>query len=117
MTIKAKKSEIRALLAATFPEYAGRTFKIEPAKTVTFWNLNWSGGTRSQFRACSITGQKGGTMDRYNAAAPWNNPAEGKTIELPAGAVIAEHSEFCGKDCGVTFYINPADLPALLPAS
>lgn len=116
MSIKARKSEISKLLAATFPEYTGRTFRVEPATTVTFWNLNWSGGTRSQFRACSVTGEKGGTMDRYNAAAPWNNPAEGKTIELPIGAVIAERAD-CGMRTEITFYINPADLPKLLPAN
>ena len=39
------------------------------------------------------------------------------TIPIPPGAVVVKHTYFCGKDCGLTIYINPADMPAQLTAA
>jgi len=49
--------------------------------------------------------------------APWNNPVEGKEFEIPVGVVVVEHSMFCGKDMGLTFYIRAENASKLLPAS
>ena len=116
MAITAKRRDVAAIVAATFPEYAGRKFRVEPRTTWTLSNLNWDGGTRSQYRTCTVDGaQSLGRADRYNAQPPWANDAEGKVMPVPVGAVIVEHAMFCGKDAGLYIYVNPADMPKLLP--
>jgi hypothetical protein len=46
---------------------------------------------------------------------PADNKAEGTILPIPQGAVIAKEAIYCGIECGITFYINPADMPKLLP--
>jgi len=91
---------------------------VQPAHNgqVGIHGLNWDGGSRNQFRACDLQGNRLGSMDKHNMRAPWNNPAEGQYLPMPQGAVVVEHSIFCGKDDGLTFHINPADLPRFIAA-
>lgn len=114
--IKARRADVKAFVEATFPDYKGRTFKVKAASQVTLYNLNWDGGSRSQYRTCTLTGQRVGSADKWNAVAPWVNVAEGKTLDIPQGCAVVEHAYFCGKDCGLTIYLNPADLPKQLTA-
>ena len=44
--------------------------------------------------------------DSFHPPAPWVNPIEGKRVEVPEGVAVVEHSIFCGKDCGITIYVN-----------
>jgi len=46
----------------------------------------------------------------------FGGPSEVPTVQIPAGCVIAQHTTFCGKDLGVTFYANAADIAPMLPA-
>ena len=111
VTIKVKKSQVKPILAATFPGYKGRTITVEFKPTVTFWNTNWSGGSKNSYVAVSSDGRSA----KLNVPAPWVNIAEGQTVELPQYALIVEHSHFCGKDVGITIYAHPAHLPKWLP--
>lgn len=115
--IRAQRKDVAKLIDATFPEYRGRTFKVEARRSVMLHDLNWSGGSRSQYRACSLDGQFAGSADKHNATAPWENKAEGQSVEIPRGACLVRHSIFCGKDTGLTFYINPEDMPRLLQSA
>lgn len=115
--IKVKRADVKSLITATFPEYTGRKLRVEARESITLYDLNYSGGTRNQYRVCALDGgKKIGSADRFNQIAPWANPAEGQTIQIPEGAVIVEHSMFCGQDAGLTFYVNPANMPSLLTA-
>ena len=38
--------------------------------------------------------------------APWSNPVEGKTCDIPQGFAIVENTVYCGKDCGLTVYMG-----------
>lgn len=114
--MKVKKSDVAEIVKGTFPEYKGRKFLVRASEQVTFSDLNFSGGTRNQYRACAIDGASVESKFNMNSPAPWANPFEGKRIELPAGFLIVEHSVFCGQDCGLTIYANPADMPKLLAA-
>lgn len=110
-TIHVKREDVAPLIGATFPGYQGRKLKVIAATRVEFNDLNWSGGSRSQYRACELTGKALGGMDAYNQAAPWNNPAEGQIIDLPRGACVVKQTIFRGHDTGLTFYIHPDDMP------
>lgn len=113
--IKVARQDVAAIVAATFPSYKGRKFRIAAKDAVSLQDLNWSGGTRSQYRGCTLDGKSSGAADGYNARAPWDNPAEGATIPIPVGFALVEHVIFCGKDLGLRIYVNPADMPKLLP--
>lgn len=94
-TIKVRKTEVAPLVVATFPDYKGRRFSVRVANQVRLDDLNWSDGTRSQYRACTLTGERLGSTDRYNAMAPWDrNQIEGQTLPLVPGAAVVKHTIF-----------------------
>ena len=111
-TMKLNKSQVRDILNATFPEYRGRKFKVEFAEIITFHNTNWGGGTKNTYVAVSSDGR----AKRLGVQAPWINPVEGKTMELPFEVLVVMYTIFCGKDLGITIYAHPAHLPKWLPA-
>jgi len=109
--IKVRKAQIKPLLEATFPNYTGRTFKVEFTDRITFYDTNWGGGSCNQY---SVIAMKSGKTKEVCVPAPWVNTIEGKTIDLPENLVVACHTIFCGKDCGVTFYAHPSRQRALV---
>ena len=111
--MKVSKKDIAPLLAASFPQYSGRRFFVEAAERVTLYDLNWCEGSRNAYRALTIEGKAIGNGQAFNAAAPWNNHAEGKTLDIPQGAIVACQSNR-GQHESITFYINPADMPKLI---
>ena len=113
-SITATRKEVAPLITATFPDYRGRKFRIEPRAQVTLSDLNWDGGTRNQYRSCTTDGRKVGDTDTWNQIAPSLNAAEGATMTLPQGCVLVCRSMFCGKDAGLTLYVHPDDMPKWL---
>ncbi len=114
--IPVRRADVARLVNATFPEYRGRRFVIEARETVTLHDLNWSGGTRNQYRTATLDGQAVGQSDRYNRMAPWENPAEGCTLQIPSGFVVVCRRQFQGRERPLAIYAHPRDLAALLPA-
>lgn len=112
-TFTVRKAQIAPLLAQTFPEYRGRTFKVEFRERVTFGDLHWDGGTRSCYKFLDM---RSGDTQPLPVGNPWNCPFEGKTLELPEDVVVVEHSIFCGQDTGITFYAHPSRQRALMGA-
>src|SRR5947209_2352229 len=111
------RKEVNQIVRGTFPSFKGRKIRVYTSETVTLSDLNWSGGTRSQYRAVTLDGAAVGNVDRYNQVAPWANPVEGVTVPIPAGVVVVEHTIFCGKDMGLRIWTNPEDMPKLLQYS
>lgn len=114
--VKVARKDVEAIVRATFPDYRGRKFKVAATESATLHDLNWSGGSRSQYRSCTVTGHPIGSADRFNRLAPWDHQAEGARVPVPPGAVLVRHSMICGKDTGLTIYVNPADMPRLIEA-
>ena len=112
--MKVSRKDVKHLIDATFPEYRGRKISLVSANEVLYFDLNWSGGTRNVYRTTTITGRPLNGAGEFNAAPPRNNPLEGQTLPLPSGYVCVQHSDFCGKDCGLTIYVNPNDMPKWL---
>ena len=118
------KRDILPLLLATFPDYTGRTFRANLASSVIVHDLNWGDGTRNQYAACTLDGKAIGDSEVWNMCAPWHNAMEGKSCPIPSGVVVATWSIFCGRDMGITFYVNPVqerfaivhEKPLALPA-
>ena len=101
---KVRKDAVRPIVEATFPRYRGRTFKVGFTDTVSFHDTNWGGGSRNTYRAVRMDK---GTVNDLPSFAPWSNPVEGQTVDLPENVVVVEHSIFCGKDMGLRFYAHP----------
>jgi hypothetical protein len=110
LVMKVKRKDVWHLVSDCFPAYKGRKFRVEVTKKVTFYDLNWSGGSRNEYASADIeTGKKLGSMKRFEMMHPMDNVAEGKSVDLPEGAIIVRHSIFCGHDTGITIFINPSD--------
>ena len=109
-SVKVKKSEVAPILAASFPEYRGRTIKIEFTDKVKFYDTNWGGGTRNQYHALTMDG----LGKRVCVRAPWANPIEGQTVILQPGLIVVCHTIFCGQDLGITIYAHPDMKPRML---
>lgn len=101
----------RRVAAAAFPGYNGRHFKLEQRDRVNVTSY-WDGGSRDSFVFVRLA-------DMATVPIASINPlrdAGHAPVELPEGVVCVEHSIFCGKDMGLTFYVRDAKLlplPAL----
>lgn len=111
-----KDRTIAAIVKATFPSYKRKSVRINACAAIALHDLNWSGGTRSEFRACTLAGEERGSTSRYNQCAPWANPAEGMVVPIPAGMIVVRGGYFCGKESILSLHVNPADMPKYLPA-
>lgn len=111
--MKCKKADVWAVAGRAFPEYRGRSFRVSIAGVVTLHDLNWGGGTRNVYKAVPLTRE--GAANGLPTFSPWNNPAEGKTLEIPAGWAVVEHTVFCGTDLGLTVHVGTGDMARVLP--
>lgn len=110
-----EKTLLRKLAKTAFPTWKGRKLYENTTGKVMFTDTNWGGGTRNYYVSLQLaTGKARG----LHVKAPWVNPVEGLTVPIPEGFVVAEHTIFCGKECGVTLYfpntpmLSPTSLPA-----
>src|SRR3990167_6708262 len=108
--IKVTRKQVWPLVKQVFPEYSGRKFSIVPRDTITFYDLNWGGGSKNTYRFVSDSGDIVGLP----VSAPWLEPNEGRTVALPPEFLVLKHTIFCGKDLGITIYTHPANMPRLL---
>jgi hypothetical protein len=116
-TFHVEPKDVQNIIRATFPNYAGKKVSVQGAEEVMITDLNWTGGSRTRYAACTLDGQPTGNADAGNAAPPFRNPVEGKTVPIPQGFALVAHVMFCGKDLGLRIHVNPADMPKYLPVS
>ena len=75
----------------------------------------WSGGSRDTYRAVNL--ESGASRAASNdMASPWDSSRRDQRVDLRDGLAIVKHVYFCGKDLGLTIYVNPTNAAALLPA-
>lgn len=110
MSVKVSRKQAWPLVKGLFPDYNGRKFQIEPCETVTFYDTNWSGGTRSY----SAFLKADGSSSELNVPAPWVNQVEGQTVQMRPDILVVKRSYFCGSDMGITIYTHPSNMPKLL---
>ena len=113
-SIEVKTKDVKDIVNATFPKYRKRMVRIYATTEVRFSDLNWSGGTRAEYRACTINGRPLSSAYDMSAPAPWANPFEGKTVGLPVGAVIVEGGHFCGKEATLRINVHPENMPKFI---
>lgn len=113
---KVSSKSMKSIITATFPKYRKRSVFVSASDKTTISDVNWSGGTRSEYRACSIDGRPLETKANMHGPAPWENPYEGLQINIPPGMVVVKGGHFCGKAATLFITINPEDFK-LLPIS
>jgi hypothetical protein len=109
--------EVNAVPALLRGNYTGKMFKacVVTEVTVPAEAGLWSGGSRDTYRLVEMaTGREIPASD--NMSAPWNRGRVDRKIVLEPGYVVIEHTIFCGKDLGLTFYVHPDNAAKLLPA-
>jgi len=109
--MKLTRKEAQPILKAAGSNYTGRKISVTFANKVSFYDTNWGGGTRNQYTAINMNTSRAST---FYAPAPWINPVEGQSIELPENILVIEHSYFCGRDMGITIYAHPCRIPLFL---
>lgn len=102
--------------AALRGSYSGRKFKAVVTESVYIPATAglWDGGSRDTFHAAELETGRTVAFPGQNEA-PWGN-RQAHTVTLVPGIVVIEHSVFCGKDSGLTFYVHPDNATKLLPA-
>jgi hypothetical protein len=103
-----------AIVAAAFPSYRGRKFKIEVSDNPIDVRSYWDGGSRDYFVFVDLKTMRSAAMPAQSAFDPKIAGAE--SVKLPADFACVQHSIFCGKDCGITIMIGSANAAPLLPA-
>ena len=111
-TIYLNKTEVPANLRNLLG-YTGNKFKFRVAESVNPSGMQWSGGSRSSYLVINLENNQVSSITD-NRPFP-HNQGPVPSIDLVPGSAVVEHSIFCGKDMGLTFYIHPDNAPLLLP--
>jgi hypothetical protein len=113
-TIYLNSPETKRVAKLCFPDWNGNKIKLEVFRGPFNLSSYWDGGSRSYYSLINlITGE--------TAMVPENgslfSPNIGKLTNLPINCVLGEQTIFCGKDLGVTLYLNEENLTKMLPNS
>jgi hypothetical protein len=94
--------------------YDGRKVKIRVTDKVRLAGTYWEGGSKSDYTAFDLNTLTSREMPAFNPPQ-FGGPTQTPEVTLFDGLAIVEHSMFCGKDTGLTVYINPSNAAPLLP--
>jgi hypothetical protein len=96
--------------------YTGKKFAVRVCESMTIPSDAglWSGGSRDLYRVVRFADGASVTMPGQ-ASSPWDAGRRDQTITLTPDLCVVRHSDFCGKDMGLTFYIHPSNAAPLLP--
>mgnify|MGYP003651982422 CR=1 FL=1 len=108
------EANVKRLARAVFPHYRGRKFSFQVVETVALTGTYWDGGSRSSYGGVSLADYSAATVPQFEPPQ-FGGPTQAPTVEVKPGMVVVEHSIFCGRDTGITFYVHPSDAPQLLP--
>ena len=97
--IKVDKRDVAQIIRATFPGYLGRKVFVRAKSSISICHsdLNWSGWTRYQYRACTLSGQSTGSLDKHNASAPWEKAPGSTTIPIEPGCCVIDMCCFAAR--------------------
>jgi hypothetical protein len=105
-----KPDDIMKLIAQRIG-YTGKKFKLSTDIPKTL-NSYWDGGSREYYYFFDL---KDGKMLTMPANHPMFDKVPNKLDHLPKGVILVNNTIFCGKELGLTFYVNQEDLAPLLP--
>jgi hypothetical protein len=113
--MKTNDKSVKMVAKVAFPDYAGRKFYFEVQKSGLDCRSFWQDGSREYFRFVRLADSA--VSVEVPAQSGFDRPINGlESVIIPEGFVCVRHSFFCGRDCGLTVVVNPANVAALLPA-
>lgn len=97
-------------------DYKGKKFRAITATKYTHNSHDgyWHGGSRKTATAIRLRDGFAFPLDD-TSKHPLHNPSSSNTFDIKPGYAIREHSIFCGKDMGLTYYVHPQDTTLALP--
>lgn len=95
-----------------FPGYRKREIRVIVSDSVTLHDLNWSGGTRSEYIMVDLR-RKTTTGIGSKSVSPWDNKDEGRTIQIPEGHAVVQIGYFCGKQSMMRITFHPSVSPTI----
>ncbi len=102
---------VKHIVVATFPEYKGRKFFLQPSERAPKeLRSYWDEGSRTFYAFYNLETQEVMHVHSNHPFFEANQPS--KLRELPDHVVLATYVISCGRECGVTLYGN---LQGLLP--
>ena len=104
---------IKHICLVAFPEWRGKKIKLNTS-IPSCLNSYWDGGSKDSYVFVELATMKTAHLPTNHPFFEKNNPRD--LDRLPAGMVLVEHFICCGKDAGLTIYINVDELVSLLPA-
>lgn len=102
--------EVVVLGRRAFPSYTGKQFKFQPFKGPKSLASYWSGGSRDSFVFVAINPTVTGKIHIGDNGGHPAQPDAQSIEKLALGVALVEHTIFCGKDMGLTIYLNPEDI-------
>ena len=104
--IKLRKKDIAEIVAAAYPDYTGRKFKLTFQEHYHMSDY-WSGGSRTYVTAFKL--QEGNlkmAKPLEAASNPFIKDAHVK-FDIPRDVALVEHVYFCGHDLGIRVVVHP----------
>jgi hypothetical protein len=105
MKLTTVPDKLKSLAKLAFPGYRGRKYRLEYREKLTTASY-WSGGSRDTYCLIDLATRRPTPIAGIN---PIGFQGPTPTTQISPGQVLVEHTIFCGKDIGITFYLNPAD--------
>ncbi len=94
------------LVKKLFPSYRKKNVFLTAATGVNLTDLNWSGGSRSEYTVVDLdTGVMSGVGDHM--AAPWDNADENRRVNITPRQIIVKTGMFCGKPSTMSITVHP----------
>ena len=100
--------DLASIVRKAFVGYKRRKVLLHSATTVCLMDLNWSGGTRSEYASVNLAT---GTVQTIGDSIthPDHNTWEGRSVPIPQGFAIVRGGHFCGKASTLSIYLRPED--------
>ena len=107
-------STIQEIIRNCYPGYNGKKISIS-SDIPSSLDSYWSEGSKNYYCFYHLSEKKVIPVHTNHPAFEKNRPRD--LNKLPDQIVIVEHTIFCGKDFGITIYVNVSDLTPLLPST
>jgi hypothetical protein len=111
----------KLIVAAAFPGYSGRKFKVEIHKNDSKFeiDLGMSGGTFSRFAFVKLDTMTGVNVNDMGQLLNYFGNGFNRMptpFQMPEGFAIVEHGHFCGSDMGITIHFLEANATKFITA-
>jgi len=104
--------EVVAVARRAFPNYNGRKFEVEVFNGPMRISSCWSGGSRTDYKFVSLDPANPNQHTLRECGNMFSGPAE-ELRELPENVAMVAHRILCGKDLGITVYVNSINMNKL----